>query len=97
MTAAPAPAIQGTSDQDNEQLSSALGLVRWAIDKGIKFSGVRPDVKGGVRGAYATSSVQPGEILVAVPLQSALHVLPNQKCPFEGFVPQVRCPSWRRQ
>lgn len=77
------------TEEAKQQLASARGLVRWSIDRKIKFAGVRPDVVDGVRGVFSTSAVQPGEALVAVPLGSAISVRPNEQSPFPAFVPQV--------
>ncbi len=75
---------------DNNDIPRLLTLVQWAITNKIAFSGIRPDVRDGIRGVFATSPLQPGDTLVAVPTTSALTVTPNERCPFPTFVPEVR-------
>ena len=67
-----APAIRKpdpNAKQSKNADSGLLGLVQWAIANKIEFSGCRPEVKNGVRGVYATTDVNGGETLIAVPLE----------------------------
>ncbi|KAG2447185.1 hypothetical protein HYH02_007928 [Chlamydomonas schloesseri] len=41
----------------------------------------------GVRGVYATTDVNGGDTVIAVPLESSISVRPGESCPFTDFVP----------
>ncbi|EFJ42251.1 hypothetical protein VOLCADRAFT_107344 [Volvox carteri f. nagariensis] len=73
---------------NRNEFASVLGLVQWAIANKIRFTGCRPDIRNGIRGVYATSDINEGNNLVAVPWQSSLVVRPGERCPFPDFIPQ---------
>jgi hypothetical protein len=48
--------------------AALLAFTQWALSNQVRFSGVRPEARG-VRGVFATAPLQPGELLVSVPLE----------------------------
>lgn len=85
--ARPAAAKNAVSNAASLEL---LSFVSWAINRKIKFGGVRPEVRNGIRGVFATAPLSASDVVLAVPEQVALTVTstPSQT-PFASFVPQV--------